>query len=113
MDKHLDIDVSSAIEKTRELAADGNLSPLGQRIVLAGLIIGGNVPADAPTNPEPEIRFVYGLKGIQELFGCSHLTAQRYKDGILKAAIQQDGRKIVVDVAKARELFMAAKSRRI
>lgn len=62
---------------------------------------------DAPKNetPVPGKRYVYGLKGIQELFNVSHLTAQRYKDGILKDAVYQSGRKIVVDADKAIELF--------
>ncbi len=50
-------------------------------------------------------RYVYGLQGIQELFGCSHATAQRYKDTILKDAIIQNGRKIVIDVEMAMKLF--------
>ncbi len=50
-------------------------------------------------------RYVYGLQGIQELFGCSHATAQRYKDTILKDAIIQNGRKIVIDVELAMKLF--------
>ena len=50
-------------------------------------------------------RFVYGLKGIQDLFGVCHLTAQRYKDGFLAPACMQNGRKIVVDVDLAIELF--------
>lgn len=49
--------------------------------------------------------YVYGLKGIRQLFGVSHATAQRYKDTFLKPAVKQNGRKIVVDIAKALELF--------
>ena len=59
----------------------------------------------AQKNQNPGKRYVYGLKGIQSLFKISHLTAQRYKDGILKPAVMQQGRKIVVDVEKAMELF--------
>lgn len=63
--------------------------------------------------PEPTVkmpqtpghRYVYGLKGIEELFHCSHLTAQRYKDTFLAPAVMQQGRKIVVDVEHAVELF--------
>lgn len=54
-------------------------------------------------------RYVYGLKGIQSLFGCSHLTAQRYKDTFLKPAVMQQGRKIVIDVEAAVELFKTHK----
>ena len=49
--------------------------------------------------------YVYGLKGIRQLFGVSHATAQRYKDTFLQPAVRQNGRKIVVDVAQALELF--------
>ena len=64
----------------------------------------------APAAPSAPARnytqgYAYGLKGIRKLFGVSHATAQRYKDTFLKPAIRQNGRKIVVDVAKALELF--------
>jgi len=49
--------------------------------------------------------FVYGLKGIRELFGVSTTTAQEYKNTWLKPACRQRGQKIIVDVAKALELF--------
>lgn len=50
-------------------------------------------------------RLVYGLRDIRELFGVSHKTAQAYKDGIIKEAVRQNGRKIVVDADYALELF--------
>ena len=50
-------------------------------------------------------KYVYGLKGIRDTFNVSHATAQKYKDGILKDAITQYGRKIIMDVDKAMELF--------
>lgn len=50
-------------------------------------------------------RLVYGLQGIRGLFGCSHVTAQRYKDTIIKEAVRQNGRKIIVDADLALELF--------
>lgn len=60
----------------------------------------------------PGKTYVYGLKGIQDLFHVSHTTAQIYKDGILKDAVYQSGRKIVVDVEKAIKLFNANKDER-
>jgi predicted site-specific integrase-resolvase len=45
------------------------------------------------------------LRGIRNLFSVSHATAQRYKDGIIKDAVSQNGRKIIVDREKALELF--------
>ena len=64
------------------------------------------------SKPASAKRYVYGLQGIAELFQCSHLTAQRYKDGILKDACMQSGRKIIVDVDKAIQLFSEAKNSR-
>ena len=63
-------------------------------------------PNPASTNPVDYTQgYVYGLKGIRQLFSVSHATAQRYKDTFLKPAVKQNGRKIVVDKAKAIELF--------
>lgn len=56
-----------------------------------------------------EKKYVYGLKGIRDLFKVSHATAQKYKDTILKDAITQHGRKIITDVEKALELFNKTK----
>ncbi len=50
-------------------------------------------------------RYVYGLRGIRELFGVCHATAQRYKDTFLAPAIRQNGRKVIVDADLAMELF--------
>lgn len=50
-------------------------------------------------------RYVYGLKGISELFHVSHATAQKLKNGVLKDAVSQQGRILLVDVEKAIELF--------
>ena len=54
---------------------------------------------------DPSTVYVYGLRGIMELFGVSQLTAQRYKNTFLRPAVSQRGRKITVDVNKARQLF--------
>ena len=62
-------------------------------------------PQDKPQVFNKNHRLVYGLKGIRDLFGCSHVTAQRYKDSFLQPAIKQNGRKIVIDADLALELF--------
>lgn len=54
---------------------------------------------------KPSGNYVYGLRGIQQLFGVSHKTAQEYKDTFLRPAVMQNGRKIVVDADLAMELF--------
>lgn len=61
--------------------------------------------AYAGCNSKPHGRLVYGLRGIQELFGCSHKTAQFYKDNVIHEAVSQNGRKIVVDADLALKLF--------
>ena len=43
-----------------------------------------------------------------QLFNVSNMTAQRYKRTIIKDAVSQNGRKIVVDAEKALELFAAS-----
>lgn len=50
-------------------------------------------------------RYVYGIKGIMQLFGVSNVTAQRYKRGIIREAVRQNGRIIVVDAERALQLF--------
>ena len=60
---------------------------------------------------KPSGRLVFGLRGIEELFGCSHKTAQYYKDHVIHEAVSQNGRKIVVDADKALELFNQRKAK--
>lgn len=93
-----------------------NSTPVSKDTPLAMLTIGqlsSFLGLDAPEEKERSLEvkngrsYVYGLKGIQELFHVSHSTAQIYKDGILKEAVYQSGRKIVVDVEKAIKLFNA------
>ena len=61
--------------------------------------------APTPESPRKETRFVYGLQGIMSLFSVSHVTAQKYKNTFLSDACLQQGRKIIVDVDKALQLF--------
>ena len=50
--------------------------------------------------------YVYGIKGIAQLFGCSIATANRIKSsGVIDAAITQRNRRIIVDATKAMALF--------
>lgn len=67
-------------------------------------IFGLNSEPEKPV-PAEQKRYVYGLRGIRELFGVSHVTAQRYKDTIIADAVSQQGRVIVTDAEKALELF--------
>ena len=69
----------------------------------------GAAPGGAENGQSEPRRYVYGLQGIMDLFHVSNMTAQRYKAGIIKDAVRQYGKKIVVDADLALELF--AKSR--
>ena len=62
-------------------------------------------PTPPPKPTDYTQGYVHGLRGIRQLFNVSHATAQRYKDTFLRPAVRQNGRVIVVDVAKALELF--------
>jgi hypothetical protein len=58
-----------------------------------------NIPIHGPK------KYVYGIAGIAQLFGCSIPTANRIKkSGKIKQAITQIGRKIIVDADLAMEL---------
>lgn len=65
----------------------------------------------ASSNAEQK-RYVYGLRGIRELFGVSHATAQRYKNTFLQEAVSQQGQIIITDAEKALELFKNHKERK-
>lgn len=56
--------------------------------------------------PEKGKRYVYGIRGIAKLFGCSISSANRIKKSKkIDEAIIQDGRKIIVDAELALELL--------
>jgi hypothetical protein len=58
-----------------------------------------------PAPVQTEHKYVYGIDGIAQIFGCSIPTASRIKrSGVINAAISQVGRKITIDVDKALEL---------
>jgi hypothetical protein len=57
-----------------------------------------------------EVRYGYGLKSIQDLFGVGYNRAYTLSKTILRDAIEQTcpGGRIRVDLAKAQELYEAA-----
>ena len=50
-------------------------------------------------------RYVHGVVGIKQLFNCSYPTAHKLKETILKPAVKQQGRVIIVDADLAIKLF--------
>lgn len=72
----------------------------------------GAAKASAEVAPECKKRYVYGVQGIAETFGCSIPTANRIKaSGVIDDAITQVGRKIVVDPELAIQLVKEAKAK--
>lgn len=63
------------------------------------------IPREKGEVKEKEKEFIYGLRGIRELFNCSHTTAHKLKNTILAPAVMQNGRKIMVDKVLALELY--------
>lgn len=74
-------------------------------------LLGGILTTPGPAAPASAGNLVYGLRGIQRLFGVSHKTAQYYKDHVINDAVRQNGRTIVVDADLALELFNQRKSK--
>ena len=78
-------------------------SPPSQSVMLKHWFV---INQDAqPVSRTASGQYVYGIRGIEKLFNVSHVTAQNYKNTILKDACMQRGRKIIVDVEKAVKLF--------
>ena len=72
-----------------------------QKSIVATEQANPNAP-DFTSNP----KYVYGLKGLAQLFDCSISTANRIKkSGIIDKATKQIGRKIIVDAEYALELI--------
>lgn len=86
----------------------------GAQFLELNSIIGQGVdPPSAERDTTAIPKYVYGIKGIAELFGCSAATASRIKkDGVIKEAITQFKRTIVVDTEKALELMKERKGRK-
>ena len=60
------------------------------------------IEQDKPKVP----KYVYGIKGLAQLLGCSTSTAKRLKrSGVLDGAIIQRNRSIIVDAQRALALF--------
>lgn len=58
-----------------------------------------------PEEPKNSKRFVYGLKGLANLLGCSKTTASRLKSsGRIDAAVTQVGALLIIDADLALKL---------
>ena len=62
-------------------------------------------PFESITEVNSKENYVYGLRGLAQLFGCSIPTANRIKQsGKIDKAITQIGRKIIINADLALEL---------
>ena len=70
------------------------------------------VSMQIPEKPQSAKRYVYGLKGLAKLLGCSKTTAARLKaSGRIDDAITQVGALLIIDADLA--LKLAAKNKKI
>lgn len=64
-----------------------------------------DIKSSNPEQIQENKKYVYGINGIANLFGCSKPTANRLKKSKkIDAAITQIGRKIIVDAELALQL---------
>lgn len=54
---------------------------------------------------ESNVRYIYGIAGIAREFNVSYATAHKMKEGVLRPAVIQNGRKIMVDVEMAHDIL--------
>lgn len=73
---------------------------------LRGIILDSTLHG-RPATPK---RYVYGLKGICDLFSCGLSRAQQLKKTVIADAVSQHGRTIVTDADLALELFQKHRS---
>lgn len=62
-------------------------------------------PEEEPEKVCHPKRYVHGVSGIRSLFNCSYPTAHKLKETIIKPAVSQQGRVIIVDADLAIKLF--------
>lgn len=61
----------------------------------------------------PQKHYIYGMKGLAQLLGCSLSTANRIKkSGAINAAIAQNGKIIVIDADLAMSLLKVQNKRK-
>lgn len=71
-----------------------------------------NAALQKQDEPRDEKRYVYGLNGLAELFGCSKTTASRIKSsGRIDDAITQIGALLIIDADLALKLAAGNKKK--
>lgn len=73
--------------------------------IVKDVITGEEVTKALDDKYNEESLTVRGIHGIASIFGCSLPTAQKLKKTVIKDAVVQQGRVIITNVRKARQLF--------
>lgn len=77
-----------------------------------GLGLGLLQEEEPHTEDSPKKHYIYGMKGLAQLLGCSLATANRIKkSGVINAAIAQNGKIIVIDADLAMDLLRTQNKR--
>lgn len=88
----------------KELKAKPIWQMTGEEFLLLQKDADTTKPERKPTK-ESSKKYVYGIQGLAQLFGCSVPTAHRIKkSGKINKAVTQIGRKIIIDAELALEL---------
>ena len=97
----------SLIESTRPLYAltEGEFFMHVEEFIKTSVQVALKDKASSGSESSENKRYVYGIVGLERALGVSHKTAQKLKDGVLAPAVKQRGRKIVVDLDLALQLF--------
>ncbi len=77
--------------------------------------LGFSTPNEKVTPNEADFKkhYVYGLKGLCSLLGCSQATAARIKkSGVIDAAISQSGKLIIIDADLVLDLLNVQKRKK-
>ncbi len=78
-----------------------------------GLGLGLHKEEDPYQENTPQKHYIYGMKGLAQLLGCSLSTANRIKrSGAINAAIAQNGKIIVIDADLALSLLRVQNKRK-
>lgn len=78
-----------------------------------GLGLGLHEEEDPYRENTPKKHYIYGIKGLAQLLGCSLSTANRIKkSGAINAAIAQNGKIIVIDADLAMSLLQVQNKRK-
>ena len=66
---------------------------------------GNNTPTSKQPEQQPEKRYLYSVKQLATFLSVSYATAWKLKDTVLRQAVYQQGRVIMIDADKVLSLM--------